>query len=139
MEARTTTATLSEPTLELATRLLEEVEFEKRLVGLKMAAMGGSNPTSLHSLAEVADFIKIGDYEAALRDNHTTVGYIDPSALARWVAEVLGDEELADAIRTQAAEGDFYGKVAGPIKALLVERVVQCRHVLKPIEAELDA
>lgn len=132
------TATLREPTLELATRLMDEVEFEKRLVGLKMAAMGGSNPSSLHSLVEVADFIQIGDYESAMRDNHTTVGYIDPSALAQWVAEVLDDEELASAIRAKAAEGDFYGKVAGPIKTVLLERVAQCRQVLKPAKAELD-
>jgi len=125
---------LSEPTPELATRLLGEVGFEKRLTGLKMAAMGGSNPTPLHSLAEVAGFIHIGDYETAMRDMHATVGYIDPSTLARWVAEVLEDEALATAILEREAAGENYGAVAMPIKELLLERITQCREVLVSAE-----
>lgn len=123
-------AALSEPTPELAARLMGEVEFEQRLTGLKMAAMGGSNPTPLHSLAEVAGFIHIGDYETAMRDNHATVGYIDPSALARWVSEVLEDGELATAILEREAAGENYGAVAMPIKELLLDRIGQCREVL---------
>ena len=128
--------TRSEPTLELAARLLEEVGFEKRLVGIRMAAMGGANPLALFSLAEVADFIHIDDYETALRDNNSTVGYIDPSALARWVSEVLEDEELATAILEREAAGENYGSVAMPIKELLLERIEQCREVLAPAGQE---
>ena len=129
-------ATLSVPSPELAARLLEDVGYEKRLVGLKMAAMGGSNPSSLHSLTEVANFIHVADYETALRDNHSTVGYIDPEALARWVSEVLGDEELSTAIREVASSGDNYGAIADPLKELLIERLGQCHAVLAPKEPD---
>jgi len=127
-------AILSEPTPELAARLMGDVGFEKRLTGLKMASMGGPNPCPLHSLAEVVGFIHIGDYETAMRDMHATVGYIDPSALARWVAEVLEDEELATAILEREAAGENYGAVAMPIKELLLERITQCRAVLVSAE-----
>jgi len=127
---------LTEPTPESAARLMADVEYEQRLTGLKMAAMGGSNPSALHSLADVANFIHVSDYSTALHDNHATVGFIDPQALARWVAGVLGDEELAGAVRECAAHGEFYGAVAMPIKELLLERVAQCRAVLDPAEPE---
>ena len=138
METTRTATVLSEPTPETAARLLGSVSFEQRLVGLKMAAMGGANPLDLHTLAEVASFIHIGDYETAMRDNHATVGYIDPSALARWVSEVLKDEELATAILERQAAGDNYGSVAMPIKELLLERIEQCREVLAPAEPGRD-
>lgn len=134
MDASPMTTALSEPTPELATRLLGEVGFEKRLVGIRMAAMGGANPSSLHTLVDAASFIRIDDYETAMRDNHSTVGYIDPSALARWVSEVLEDEELATAILEREAAGENYGAVAMPIKELLLERIEQCREVLVSAE-----
>ena len=132
------TITLGEPTPESAARLLGEVVFEKRLVGTKMGAMGGANPLPLFSLEEVTDFIHIDDYETALMSKSATVGYIEPSALARWVSEVLGDEELAAAILERSAEGDNYGSVAMPIKELLLERIQQCREVLAPVEPGRD-
>jgi hypothetical protein len=136
VEAQESAVTLSEPKPELAARLLAAVGFEQRLVGLKMAAMGGSNPSELYSLNEVANFIHVDDYETALRDQHATVGYVDPSALSRWVAEVLGDEELAAAITECAPQGAFYGSVAMSLKELLLERLAQCQAVLNPVEAD---
>ena len=128
------TITLGEPTPESAARLLGEVVFEKRLVGTKMNAMGGANPLPLFSLEEVTDFIHIDDYETALMSKSATVGYIDPSALARWVSEVLKDEELATAILEREAAGENYGAVAMPIKELILERITQCRAVLVSAE-----
>jgi len=132
------TIQLTEPTPDLAKRLMSPVAEEKHMVGLKMAAMGGSNPSPLHSLSEVANFIHIGDYEMAMQDRQATVGYLDPVALARWVEEVLEDEELADAIRQTASQGEFYGAVAMPIKELLIERLEQSDRVLHPVEPATD-
>ncbi|MDA3935238.1 MAG: hypothetical protein PF636_00020 [Actinomycetota bacterium] len=123
---------LAAPTPERAEHILREVDYEKRLVGIKMAAMGAGNHSSLYTLAGVASFIHIDDYETAMRDTKSTVGYIDPSALARWVSEVLEDEELATAVLEREAAGENYGSVAMPIKELLLERIEQCREVLAP-------
>jgi hypothetical protein len=130
-------ATPGEPTPELAARLLTGVGFEQRLVGLKMGAMGGSNPSELYTLVEAANFIHVDDYETALRDQHATVGYIDPSALSRWVSEVLGDQELGAAILERAPRSESYGSVAMSIKQLLLDRIAQCEAVLAPADAEL--
>jgi len=138
MDTDTMTATLSMPTPEMAQRLLAQVVYEKRLVGVRMAAMGGANPTSLHSLLEVASFIHVGDYEEAMRDNKATVGFIDPAALSRWIDEVLEDPELAAGVRERAVEGAFYGAVAMSVKELLAERVGQCKSVLAPATTHED-
>lgn len=126
------TTLLSDPTPELALRLTSGVDPEKNIVGLKMAAMGGSNPSSLDSLAKVAAFIHIDDYQTAMTDRQSTVGYLEPNALALWIEEVLEDTELADAVRAKASEGEFYGAIAMPIKELLLERLAQAEAVLSP-------
>lgn len=122
---------LSEPTIESAQLLTSTVDDERRLVGLKMAAMGGSNPAPLHSLADAAHFIHIDDYQTALTDRQSTVGYIDPKALALWVEEVFLDAELAGAIRATAEEGVFYGTYATAVKDLVAARLEQCARVLQ--------
>lgn len=131
--------TLTEPTPEEAERFLEPVDFDHRIVGLRMAAMGGSNPTDIFGLVEAARFIHVGEYEIALRDNHSTVGYVDLNALASWIAEVIGDAALADAVVRRAGEGEFYGNVAMRVKELLMDRVAQCERVLAAAHAEVVA
>jgi hypothetical protein len=122
------------PSAEEASRILRPVDYPERLVGLKMSAMGGSNPTELYSLEDAARFIHVDDYEIALKDNHATVGYVDPKALAAWVSEVLGDPTLSDAITSLAETDAFYGSIALDIKALLAARLEQCKEVLAPAE-----
>lgn len=125
------TPALDAPSRELAQRLLNtEVGFDERLVGLKMSAKGGSNPTPLYRFVDAANFIHVGDYEAAQRDNNATVGYIPPAGLAQWVEEIFGDAELAAAVREYEATGEYYGAIATPIKELLLGRIDQCRAVL---------
>lgn len=125
------TIELSEPAIGSAQLLTSTVDDERRLVGLKMSAMGGSNPSPLHSLSEAAHFIHIDDYQTALTDRQATVGYIDPKALALWVEEVFLDAELADAIRATADEGVFYGAYAMAVKELVTTRLDQCDRVLQ--------
>jgi len=128
---------LTMPSSELARRLTESVGFEERLVGVKMNQMGGANPTALFSLPDVAAFIKI-DKDEVLSDmvGKVTVGFIEPQALARWIAGVFGDEELAGAIREVASQHEYYADTVPGLKALMYERLAQCREVLQPAVAE---
>ncbi len=119
------------PSLELATRILGEAGFEDRLVGVKIAQMGGANPTGLYTLADAAAFLKIDSYDELVGSvGRATVGYIEPKALASWVSGVFGDEELAEAIRAEAERSEFYAQTVEPIKALLESRLSQCREVV---------
>lgn len=126
----TTALPMPTPTVEMAGRAMRQVDYDHHIVGLKMAAMGGANPSALYSLEDVAEFIHVDDYETALRDNHATVGYIDPMALASWIEDVLGDADLAAAIREVAGDGAVYGSIAPEIKDLILQRAGQLREAL---------
>lgn len=120
------TVELTQPSPELAERLRREVGQDEMITGMKMSLMGGANPISLYSLAGAASFLKIGSYEEAMRpNNQETIGYIDLSALERWVRGVFGDEELADAIKAEVDKGEPFGIVAPRVKQLLQTRALQ--------------
>lgn len=121
---------LTEPTPAMCHRLLAEVDFDHRITGVKMAAMGGANSMPLYSLAEVASFIHVDSLEVLNEDRNAMVGYIDPSALQQWLREVLGDEDLAEAVHQESAKAEFYGNIALPIKTVLEDRLRQCLAVL---------
>ena len=126
------TRELSVPTPELAERLRREVGSEERLIGMKMSVMGGSNPAPLYTLAQAAHFLRIGTYEEAMRpNNQATIGYIDLSALEKWIRGVFGDEELADAIAEENGTGEAFGVVAPRVRELLQVRALQTTPVVE--------
>lgn len=126
-----TPASLSMPSRELAEKCMRSLGTDERLTGLKMSLMGGSNPSPLYTLESAADFIRIGTYEEAMVPNsQSTVGYIDLEALAIWIRDMFGDQELADAIDELRASGEVYGVTADPARELLQTRVAQCGQVL---------
>jgi hypothetical protein len=117
---------LSDPSPELAERLLGAVGPDKRLVGMKMSAMGGSNPVPINTFAAAAGFLRVPRYEDAIRSgSQEMIGYIDPAALAKWLRGVFGDHELADAVQAEIDTGEAFGLIAPRIKELLQARVVQ--------------
>lgn len=122
--------TLTNPTPELRERLLTELGPDKRLVGMKMSAMGGSNPVALHSFTAAAGFVQVPPYEQAIRPNsQVTVGYVDLRALSRWLREVFGDDELATIVDETLASGEPYGLVAPKVQEYLAARALQIRGV----------
>lgn len=122
--------TLTEPTPELRERLLAELGPDKRLVGMKMSAMGGSNPVALHSLTAAAGFVQVPPYEQAVRPNaQVTVGYVDLKALSRWLREVFGDHELASLVDKAVGSGEPYGLIAPQVQEYLAARALQIRDV----------
>lgn len=129
--------TLTKPTPELRERLLTEVGPDKRLVGMKMSAMGGSNPVALHSLTAVAGFVQVPPYEQAIRPNaQVTVGFVDLKALSRWLSEVFGDVELASLVEGEIASGEPYGLVAPRVQEYLAARSLQIRDIDPDVAAD---
>ncbi|MDI3281340.1 MAG: hypothetical protein QJR13_08235 [Bacillota bacterium] len=121
-------AVLSEPSRELALKLLREVEYEERLVGYKMSPATGNEQCSLYSLQEVADFLRMDSLEHyLLKGGHPFIGYIDLEELTRWVGEVLGDQELARALEEELKQGESYQSKVALVKPLLKQRLEQCR------------
>jgi hypothetical protein len=122
---------LSEPSPELATRLLEKVRFEDRLEVTRSAAMAGDIRSWVYTLQQAADFLHISRIEDLVQiGGRGGIGYIHPPALQRWVEDVFQDDELASAIENVVASGSCYAERMVGIKRLLEQRLAQCHDVL---------
>jgi hypothetical protein len=122
---------LSEPSRELAVRLLGKVRFEDRLEVTRSAAMAGDIRSWVYTLQEAAYFLHMSRIEDLVQiGGRGGVGYIHPPALQRWVGEVFQDEELASAIGEEIEAGSCYAERMVGIKRLLEQRLDQCHDVL---------
>ncbi|MBO8126887.1 MAG: hypothetical protein H0Z38_06605 [Firmicutes bacterium] len=119
-------AELSKPSPELAAKILKEVEYDNRLVGLMMTPMSGSFERSLWSFEEAVNFLHI---DKDLHSNQASIRYIDLNLLQRWIAEVFSDTELAAAIRNEIAKYKTFGERVNPVRELMLERLNQCKTV----------
>lgn len=122
---------LSEPSRELAARLLGEIGFEERLRAANLTPMAGAREHSIYGFRQAVNFLRIDEFEDLMAAGpRASIAYVDPDALRRWVAEVFGDMELADAIGKAIAEGSSYVETMRPVKALMEHRLSQCEAVL---------
>ena len=124
------TARLSEVSRELADRMLSEVDFENRLIGWSMRQMSGSQATSIYSLQEVADFIKISELDKLFSPGSGgSIGYVDIEELTEWIDGVLGDSELAGAIHETYTGTCSYAEEINKARPLIVQRLKQCEEM----------
>jgi len=122
---------LSEPSRELAVRLLGKVRFEDRLEVTRSAAMAGDIRSWVYTLQEAADFLHVSRIEDLVQiGGRGGIGYIHPPALQRWVRDVFQDDELASAIEEKIEAGSCYAERMVGIKRLLEQRLAQCHNVL---------
>lgn len=125
-------ANLSEPSRELAAAVLRQVDYEERLGGFRLDGAEGQIPQDLHSLEDVARFLRPDPVDLLFgAGGRGGINYVDLSVLSRWVAEVLGDAELAGAIREVTAQENAYGKQIRPVRELLELRLQQCRALIE--------
>jgi len=110
---------LSEPSRDLARRVLAEVDFNRRLVGYKMHRRAGPSPLSLYSFEEVVGLLL------------HPLSQIDFSELEQWVREVMQDPELADRIREQRTRNVSAMRKTANIRDLMAKRLIQCGRVNK--------
>jgi len=122
---------LTTPSRAIAGHLLEEVPVGRALGATIMAPRRGAQGVALPSLEAVESFLEdrsFGEIQALGFD--VDINHVDLTELAVWLREVLGDEELAEAIAIITSDGRAFGQVAGDAKRLLAERIDQCRGVL---------
>ena len=120
---------LLKPSKELAERLLARVGFKERLIGYKMTPMQGNMEESIYSFKDANDFMWFDFGELSVKTSGS-IGYIDPVKLEKWIAEVFGDKELADAIGKKAKEYSNYKARFEAIKPLMEQRLKQCREII---------
>jgi len=120
---------LSEPTKELATRLLSEVGFKERLVGVTMHPKAGNIGASIYSFEEAANLLHYDAGDLRIRGTGS-IGYIDLYDLQKWVGGVYGDKELAETIGEKIKEGSSYKEQVEAIKPLMEQRLRQCKKIV---------
>ena len=122
---------LSDVSRELATRLLSEVEFEDRLTGWQMRQMSGSEQRFIYGFQEALEFMRVSEFEELYSCGPGgSIGYLDFEELTKWIAEVLGDRELAEAISEVTAGTSSYSEGVAEARALMEGRLRQCRQTL---------
>jgi len=129
--------TLSEPPAELAKKILSKVPWQNRLVASITRQMTGITTIDIYSFEEAVNFLRScrSDYsldELLISGSSATINYLDLSALANWVEDVLGDSELSQALR-EVVGGEsenpllaFREKVK-PVLELMEQRLEQCK------------
>ena len=114
-----------------AENLMRRLDPTEALEAGILTPMAGTRPIRLFSLAEAGRFLILHDGETvAAGGAWATVNYVDPSHLATWVDEVLGDPELGAALEEVASTRKAYGFLVPELKALITARVEQCNEVL---------
>ena len=130
--------TLAAPSYEIAQAGLTSWDYDRSIVGATAAMMGANPSQRLYSLWEVEDFMKKPEGMVdPLRIEHDSIGYVNYELLASWVNDVIGDADLAVAIREVTSQESIYGKALPFIKDLLQERLAAYKKVKD--EADADA
>jgi len=123
---------LSEPTEELVTKLLSPVGAGEHLVGLKMTPMSGVQQYPIHGFRQAVNFLRLDSAgEVLAMGPRASIPYVEPKVLERWVAEVFGDTDLADAIREATNRGNYYVERMDSIRELMEQRLSQCEAALR--------
>jgi len=109
---------LSMPTKKVISRILQEVDFEDRLVAHSLHVRAGIKRLSLYSLEEAFTLL------------HAPHPQIDFTQLIVWIRDVIQDEELAERIQTVIAqEANDHDKIL-QIRDLVGLRLVQCKRAV---------
>ncbi|MBI5443102.1 MAG: hypothetical protein HY900_18040 [Deltaproteobacteria bacterium] len=108
-------AGLSTPTVALATKLLEEVGFDDRLIGYRLRERMGAVSATLYSFAEVVALL------------HDSCPRIDFARLEAWVRDVQGDRELADRMKECLADASHEREKLLRLRTWMDERLAQAR------------
>lgn len=125
---------LSTPTPEQATQFARTVDSTQAFIGTIMSPSAGARVAHLFSLEMVDRFLEVRTIEefqaVGLR---LDIHYADFGFLAQWFEEIIGDAELAAAIRDIHTTGEAFGVLVPRVKEVLQERLAQCEEALEPI------
>jgi hypothetical protein len=135
-------SSLTEPSEDLARKILGDVALDDALRGHSLQASGAASYgfTSMEHVAQFIDMstLSIEPDELLLRGGNIVACFVKAEALQEWIGTVVGDTELCDAIgEVIAADNgvDSYPVFMQPITRLIHERVDQARGVLGITEA----
>lgn len=119
------------PTTEQVAHALRELSYEERLVGHKMTPSAGNSACEMYSLPQAVVFLLGNRWDAPLLSPgfKGTINWIDIELLVKWLRDVVGDPDLADAIESQALPLDSYRLQMERLGELFAHRMRQYREV----------
>ena len=125
--------------VESAGKLLRHVDQTEALEAGILTPMAGTRPIRLFGIEEAERFLVLHDGKTvALGGAWATVNYVDPTQLATWIGEVLGDRELSASVLEIAATRKPYGFLVPDMKSLIASRIEQAKQVLGITEAAAE-
>jgi len=117
--------------VESAENLLHHVEPDDALEAGILTPMAGTRPIRLFGIEEAERFLILHDGKTmALGGAWATVNYVDPTQLATWIGEELGDQELSASVLEIAATRKPYGFLVPELKSRIAARIEQAKQVL---------
>jgi hypothetical protein len=106
---------LSKPSRKLASRIVNEVGFEDRIIAYRLRERTGPLAMTLYSFEEVVTF---------LRDPFPRINF---QALQSWINDVMGDGELAEKVKTVINEEPDGAARVQLVRDLMEERLGQSK------------
>jgi len=109
---------LSEPSEELAKRLLTKVGFKERIIGYRANWSTGPMQVTLYSFRDAVSLLS--------NEN----ARISPALLASWMREVYKDTELADKMETAIEQGKSDKEKLELVSHIMEQRLDQCIKII---------
>jgi hypothetical protein len=139
-----TTATDNEnrftaPAEELVRHAVRELPFGDRITVTKMSSAAGNADVAVFNFPQLVNTL-FGTRWDRLDSigSRATLTWVDMQTLHRWLRDVIGDAEFADAVQAAVADAGHYKAQLDAITPLFRERVAQYRAVLDADGAEGD-
>jgi len=130
-------SSLTEPSEDLARRILGDVALDDAMRGHSLQASGTASYsfTNMEHIAQFIDMstLSVEPNDLLLRGGNIVACFVKAEALREWIETVVGDVELSAAIgEVIAADNgvDSYPVFMQPITRLIHERADQARAVL---------
>lgn len=119
-----------------ANRFLTTVEPAHSLKAGVLSPMAGTKKVRILNVRDLERFLVSPSVNKVLNGGPMgSINYVDPSSMAVWIEEVLGDAELATALRAIIDSGRAYGYLVPEMKDLIAHRIKQCEAAMAALSA----
>jgi len=122
------------PSLEFVQHAIRELGFEERFTVTKMSGGIGNTRVEVYSFPQLVNVLFGTKWDRlAPEGSKATLAWVDTDSLCRWLHDVVGDTELADAVRASLEGADYFKAQVDAMLPLFRERVAQYRTVLDDV------
>lgn len=125
------TTVLPLPTYEAVQHALRDLNYAERFVGHAMTASAGNAAKDMYGLRDAVMFLTGNRWDAPMLNPgyKGAMHWVDVKKLVVWLRDVVGDVDLAEAIRNEAEGVEPYMVQSQIITRLVNDRMLQYRDV----------